>query len=108
MGGVRVWWGERVGRGRGAATDWGVVGGDGVASNLGEKNQGMINDSQTAAGRSIKCAKRSLGSRQYPPPPPPPFLLLSSLAVSLFSHCGTNYQLFFLFFFSSLSLFPYT
>lgn len=59
----------------------------------------MINDSQTAAGRSIKCAKRSLRSRQYPPPPHPPFLLLSSLAVSLFSHCGTNYQLFFLVFF---------
>lgn len=36
-GGVRVWWGEGF---VGAATDWGVVGGDRVASNLGEKIKG--------------------------------------------------------------------
>lgn len=32
-----------------------------------------------------------------PPPNPPPLSLSLSLTISLFSHCGTNYQLFFFF-----------
>lgn len=61
----------------------------------------MINDSQTAAGRSIKCAKRSLRSRQYPPPHH--HLHLSSSSLLSPSHCSATVGLiinFFSLFFS--------
>lgn len=60
-----------------------------------KENQQMINDSQTVSGLSIKCAKRSLHFHQCPPPTTHHHHLSLPLSISLFSHCGTNYQLFF-------------